>query len=354
MSPAWKGKEMNRSILIALLFSIAVSGGCGNGGNKTGEIRTIKVRAAEISSEDITLPVRTSGVLSSSSEQKLSFKTGGIISSVNVDVGDVVEMGTVLAELDLAEITAMYMQAESAWKKAERDLRRMKNLFSDSVVTLEQYQNARTALDVARSSHDIAKFNLDHSTISAPAGGRVLKRFSEESEMVGPGSPVFLFGVTGEGWSVKVGVIDRDLIRIRKGDSASVRFDAWPGVSFPAVVKEISGFADPMTGTFEVDLDLDPKGRILASGFTAKADIYPSDRISSLVVPIESVVDADGERGFVFIVTKTGDSARRVPVDLDVIVGEGVAIRGPVEAGMIVVTEGAPYLIDGSRIEVVR
>jgi hypothetical protein len=45
---------------------------------------------------------------------------------------------------------------------------------------------------------------------------------------------------------------------------------------------------------------------------------------------------------------------RRVPVRLDQLVGEKVAIRGPVEAGMSVVTEGAPYLIDGSRIEVVR
>jgi RND family efflux transporter MFP subunit len=345
---------MNRSILTAALFFIAVSAGCGSDGNNTGDVRTIKVRAVEISNEDITLPVRTSGVLSSSSEQKLSFKTGGIISSINVDVGDVVEKGTVLAELDLAEISAMYMQAESAWKKAERDLRRMKNLFSDSVVTLEQFQNARTALDVARSSRDIAEFNLDHSTITAPESGRVLKRFSEESEMVGSGSPVFLFGVMGDGWNVKVGVIDRDLIRIRKGDSASVRFDAWPGYSFPAGVKEISGFADQRTGTFEVDLDLDPMGRTLASGFTAKVDIYPSDRISSLVVPIESLVDADGERGFIFIVAKAGDSARRVPVELDLIVGEGVAIRGPVEAGMMVVTDGAPFLIDGSRIEVVR
>jgi multidrug efflux pump subunit AcrA (membrane-fusion protein) len=95
-------------------------------------------------------------------------------------------------------------------------------------------------------------------------------------------------------------------------------------------------------------------GRTLASGFTAKVEIYPSDRISSLVVPVESVVDADGERGFIFIVNEFGDTARRVPVHLDQLVGEKVAIRGPVEAGMMAVTDGAPYLIDGSRIEVVR
>ena len=89
-------------------------------------------------------------------------------------------------------------------------------------------------------------------------------------------------------------------------------------------------------------------------GFTAKAEIYPSDRISSLVVPIESIVDADGERGYIFVVSDEGDSARRVPVSLDALVNGHVAVRGLLEQGMTVVTDGAPYLIDGSRIEVAR
>jgi RND family efflux transporter MFP subunit len=345
---------MIKSFTAILLTAVTIVSGCGGGDEEAAEERTIKVAAVEITREDVTLAVRTSGVLSSSSEKKLSFKTGGIIESIRVDEGDEVGEGEILAALDLAEITAMYIQAESGFIKAQRDLRRMENLYSDSVVTLEQYENTKTALDVARSSLDIAKFNLDHSTITAPADGKVLKRFAEPSEMVGPGTPVFLYGVTGDGWEVKVGVIDRDLIRIRKGDSASVRFDAWPSYSFPASVSEISGSADPMTGTFEVELRLDPMGRTLASGFTAKVGIYPSDRVSSLTVPIESIVDADGERGFIFIVTDDGTAARRVPVQLDQLVGEKVAIRGPVDAGEEVVTEGAPYLIDGSRIEVVR
>jgi RND family efflux transporter MFP subunit len=340
--------------MIAMAAAAVLVSGCGGGGHEETGTRTIPVRAVEIESRDVTLPVRTTGILSSGSEQKLSFKTGGIIEKIHVDEGDVVKRGDMLASLDLSEISAMYVQAESGWKKSQRDLRRIENLYGDSVVTLEQYENAKTALAVARSSLDIAKFNLEHSTITAPRDGKVLMRFAEESEMTGAGNPVFLFGVTGDGWSVKVGVIDRDLIRIRKGDSASVRFDAWPTHSFSASVVEISGSADPMTGTFEVDLELDPDGRTLASGFTAKAEIYPSDRVSSLVVPIESVVDADGERGYIFIVTEEGAAARRVPVELDAIVDGHVAVRGPVEAGMDVVTDGAPYLIDGSKIEVVR
>jgi multidrug efflux system membrane fusion protein len=342
--------EMIRRIALALFIPAVAVAGCGDeGGKNAGEVKKVNVRTSEVSKMDVTLPVSTSGVLSSGSEQKLSFKTGGIIQSIHVDEGETVEGGALLASLNLAEIRAVFRQAESAWRKVQRDLERMKNLYGDSVVTLEQYQNAQTSVEVARSAMEIARFNLDHSTITAPSNGKVLKRFAEESEMVGPGTPVFLFGETLDGWKVKVGVIDRDLIRIGKGDSASVRFDAWPGYDFPAVVEEISGFADPMTGTFEVDLNLDPRGRTLASGFSARAKIFPSDRILSLVVPIESVIEADRERGFVFIVSANGETARKVPVELDLLFGDDVAVRGPLEEGMMVVTDGAPYLMDGSR-----
>lgn len=132
-------KEMTRlTIIMGVVFAVFIAG-CGGNGEEAAEVRTIKVRAVEITDEDVTIPVRTSGVLSSSSEQRLSFKTGGIIESIQVDEGDVVKKGDVLASLDLAEITAMYIQAESGWKKSQRDLKRMKNLYGDSVVTLEQY-----------------------------------------------------------------------------------------------------------------------------------------------------------------------------------------------------------------------
>jgi len=339
-------------ITVPLVFPMLA--GCGSDGPDGQRDVGVNVRAVRPQVSEIAVPIRTSGLLSAEMEMKLSFKTGGIVSAIHADEGDFVEGGSVLAELDLSEIEARAKQANNAMMKALRDLERVKNLYGDSVATLEQLQDATTAFEVAQSDHVMARFNLEHSRIVAPSDGTVLKRFAESSEQIGPGIPVYLFGSTGGGWTLRVGVADRDVMKLQAGDSASLRFDAWPDSDFPASVSEISGFADPMTGTYEVELHVEPGGRKLASGFAAKAEIFPSSGVAVVLVPIEALVDSDGDEGYVFLLDKGGETVRRVRIEVIEIVGELVAVGGLSGSGELVVTDGAPYLIDGAKVRVVE
>ncbi len=83
---------------------------------------------------------------------KLSFKIGGIIKNIFVDEGQRVYKAQKLTELDLSEIKAQVNQAQSAFEKAKRDLERMKRLYADNVVTLEQLQNAETGFEIVKSN----------------------------------------------------------------------------------------------------------------------------------------------------------------------------------------------------------
>ena len=78
-------------------------------------------------------------------------------------------------------------------KKQLRDYTRANNLFADSVATLEQKQNAMTALNIAKSNLDIALFNRSHSKIVAPENGLILKQFVRSNELASPGLPCFSF-----------------------------------------------------------------------------------------------------------------------------------------------------------------
>ena len=176
---------------------------------------------------------------------KLSFKTGGIVASVNVKEGDRVKKGDLLAALDLSEIKANVVQAQNGYEKALRDIERVENLYRDSVATLEQKQNATTALNVAKSTLEIARFNLAHSSITAPGDGIILKQLSRRNEMVAAGYPVFFFGSSGKQWKIKANLSDRDIVRVNPGDSAVVNFDAHPEVEFCAVVDQVGGIANP-------------------------------------------------------------------------------------------------------------
>jgi multidrug resistance efflux pump len=98
----------------------------------------------------------------------------------------------------------------------------------DLFVTLEQFQDAKTGLDMARSQLEIAEFNFNHSKILAPTSGIVLKQLAKAGEMIAPGHPVFIFGNKEKSWRVTCGVIDREVVRLAKSDSADIIFDVYP------------------------------------------------------------------------------------------------------------------------------
>ncbi|WP_315820589.1 efflux RND transporter periplasmic adaptor subunit [Paraflavitalea speifideaquila] len=120
--------------------------------------------------------MRYSGTIASTSQATLSFKTGGIISKIYVKEGDHVAKGQLLATLDLTEINAQVQQAVQGSEKAQRDVTRARNLYNDTVATLEQLQNATTQQQVAAEGLRIARFNQQYAQIRATENGTILKR----------------------------------------------------------------------------------------------------------------------------------------------------------------------------------
>jgi multidrug efflux system membrane fusion protein len=313
---------------------------------------TVPVRVEAVRRLRLAQSVHTSGRLSSSSEIKLSFKIGGIIDAIPVREGQVVKKGQALASLKLDEIEGQVTQARAGFEKAQRDFKRVQNLYADSVTTLEQLQNAESGLQVARSNLEIVEFNLSHAVITAPSDGRVLKQLAEAGELIGAGYPVLFFGSQSGRWVVKAGVADQDLVRLSIRDSASVMFDAYPGRTFPAFVQEIAAGPDPQNGLYEVKLALHSTPESLFSGFVAKADIYPSVKEMVSVVPFEALVNVSGLAGYVYRINQ--DSlAVKIPVEIAYFIGNDAVIQKGLEGVDAVITEGAAYLSGDKKVRIV-
>src|SRR4030042_5665960 len=269
--------DMKKIDLFLLAFCISITVvACRKPVPKIEERNAVPVRTEVVKEQLLTFPVKTSGRLTAKTESKLSFKTGGIIQKIYVDEGQSVTEGQLLAILNLSEIQPKARQAELALQKRQRDYERAKNLYKDSVATLEQFQDARTALEFARSNAEKEKFNLDYSEIRAPLNGKILKRVSESNEIVGPGQQLFLFASTESAWIVRVNLTDKDIVNIRLNDSATINFDAYPGKTFYGRISETGNSADPYTGTYEVEIMMKEQPESLVSGFFVEVSIYPS------------------------------------------------------------------------------
>ncbi len=341
---------MSRTAL-ALLLPLALAA-CSRGRAGVAPVHdAVAVRLAPVTIERIARPVSATGVLGPKEEVPLSFKVGGVIGRILVDEGQSVRAGDTLAALDLSEIDAGVTRARSAAEKAERDLTRAQRLYNDSVATLEQVQNAQTGRDVAAAELETATFNRRYAVIVAPAAGVILRRNAEPGQLVQSGTAILVFGSRSRGVVLRAALADRDVVRLQRGDRAAVHFDALPDEVLQGTVTEIAAAADPLTGTYRVEVTL-PRAARLTSGLVGQVDIDPrADRPFSLV-PIDAVLEADGSRATVFTLSADGTHAERRAVRIAFLAGDRVAVVSGLEGARSVVTDGAAYLDDGSAVKV--
>lgn len=297
------------------------------------------------------VPVDATGVLSRRVESTLSFKTGGVIGAVAVRPGDRVTRGQTLATLRLDEIDAQVAQAHTAVEKARRDHARAEALHADRVATLENLQDARSALTLAEAALRAAEFNRAHSVIVAPSDGRILRRLAEPDELAGPGRPILAFADDDGGWIAKFGIAERDVLRLSTGDRAEL--SGPDGTAMSAVVAQIAEGSDLATRTVEVELAVNgvvPVG--LRSGFIVTARIVPQPVAPRLAVPLAAIVEGRGRHASVFVLAPDGRSVRRLAVEIEAIHDDRAYLRTELPASARVVTTGAEFLTDGRAVAV--
>lgn len=339
-----------KTYIYSLLFSILLIS-CGTKKEKPKEKQVDETMtvATELVEEVSTVEAITaSGVLSSKSEIKLGFKTGGLIKRIYVSEGQFVKKGKLLAEIDAEEIDAQVGQGNVGLEKAKRDLERVKKLVADSAATIQNLEAATSAYEAAKQAMRVGNFNQKLSKIYAPTSGKILRKIAEQGELITPFAPAFILGKGGAATQLNIGVTDRDIVQLQNGNRAKVYFDAYPNEIFIATVSQIAQTVNPTTGTFEVELTVNPRGKTLISGFVAKAEIMPALSQKSLAVPVESLVEADGNRAFVFVYKE--EKVEKRAVELIKIMGDKVAVKSGVKQGEEVVVKGASFMSDGQQV----
>lgn len=339
-----------------------------------------QVRTVPVENVDFRQTVFGTGRLASKEEVKLSFKTGGVIQKIQVEEGQRVRKGQLLAELQLTEISAQNRQAELATqqaninienaklaiRRAERDLKNVEGLYRDSVATSEDLDNAQIARDNAynqlataeaalqynKQNIDIAAFNLSYSKIVAPVSGIVLHQLAEANELIGPGQPVLIIGSNERSPVIRVNITDKDIIHINTGDQAQIHFDPYPNDTFPGQVAMIASTANPMTGTYEVEIDVNAKGKKLLNGFIGQVYIQTKNTQALLRIPFDALTRADQNKGTVFV--RQGDQALEKEVSIFKLENNSLLLNQGLQGGEEVIVEGAAYLQDGDKIDIIQ
>jgi membrane fusion protein, multidrug efflux system len=345
-----------RTVLLpvaALAIAVAGMAACGHHRDDAADANPLRpVRVAPVTTAALGDDLHAVGLLTPKDEARLSFKVGGVVESIRVEEGAQVKAGQLLAVLKQAEIEATVEQSRQAADKAARDLARAEALYADGVATLEQVQDLATAARVAAAARRSTEFNASYARIVAPSAGVVLRKLAEANELVQAGQPVLVVGGAGRGWIVRVGLADRDAVRVRPADRARVIFDAWPERAFAGRVSNIASSADPATGTFAIEVQVEPADARFVQGLVAKVTLSPEGRRIGTILPVQALVEANGNEATVFVLDPARKIVRRVTIRIGRMSGGEVEVLDGLAPGAEVVIDGAAFLENGEAVRI--
>jgi len=349
---------MKKIQLLSLAAAILVLFSCKEE-NKThnplAEADVIPVKISSVSALGLPKKINATGLVSTENEAKYSFKIGGVIDHIFVGEGQFFRKGQLLATLNSTEISAGLMQSNLSVEKAQREYQRAVNLYKDSVYTLEQLQNTKTALDIAHKTKDAVAFNAHYSKIYAVSDGFVSQKVASEGEVIGPGMPVLAINETHQNnnYLLKVGVTDREWAIINLGQTATVTLDGYADKKIEAFVFRKSQAADQSLGSFQIELKLKLTDIKPAVGMFGKAEISANQDENVNVIPYGSLVEADGDKAFVF--TPDGaNKVRKIPVTISRFDNQQVYLKDGLVGVKEIVISNSAYLNEKSTIKIIR
>lgn len=314
----------------------------------------IHIKTAKVQSLPLENSISVSGLVTTENQAIYSFKIGGLVNQIFVEEGQFFKKGQLLASLDATEINAGLNQADLNEKKYERDYERAANLYKDSVYTLEQLQNTKTGLDIAKKQKEAVAFNALHAKIYATTDGFVARKIAAVGEVVGPGSPILGINETSENHSylLQVGLTDTEWASVKIGQKAIVALDGFPDSKFEAEVFRKSQAADVALGTFQIELKLDMKDSTPAVGMFGKAEIQTEKSQDFMVIPYNSLIEADGNKAFVFVLEK--NKVKRQPITIKSFDNEKVFVKDGLEKTDQIVISNTAYLNEQSTIKIIN
>ncbi len=340
---------MNKSIRTILLFSLALAAaGCGGKTSekaadavKTDEATLINVATAV--SQDVVQDESYSSTVEAYAVNNIAPQSSLRIQKINVEVGDYVSKGQILAEMDKVST----VQAKLKYANDSTELARIRSLYEEGGVSKSDYDSAVLACDVSKTTYENL---LENSVLRSPISGVISARNYDKGDMYSMGSPIY---VVQQITPVKllVGISESDYTKVHKGDKVSITTDAIPGRTFEGKITLLYPTIDQTSHTFTAEVQVPNSDRALRPGMYAKVAVtFGVNR--SVVVPDEAVVKQQGSgQRFVFVL-QSDNTVKSVLVGIGRHVGDSYEILSGLSEGDVVATKGSANLRDGSKVKV--
>ena len=326
----------------------------------TPEVST--ARAIVVSPSQAATVLTASGYIVARSKAEVSPKSVGRIAWINLEEGQRVRKGELVARLENEELQAEKTKALANLENARRELARQKSLFTKGITTEQALDNAETEVEVFEAQLKNIEEQIRNTEIYAPIDGVVTVKKAFLGETVTPQG----FGGAGSAGATFAVIVDLDSLemeadineqnlgKLSLGMPAEVTLDAYPDHPYKARLRQIVPTADRQKGSVKVKVELLTKDeRVLPEmscrvNFQNPEGLLDTDGNQKVMIPLSSVVENNGKKG-VFLVER--DTAQFRPVALGYTIGSQVEVKeGLIGGEELVVEVDTIHLKDKQKI----
>lgn len=341
-------KTIFRTSIIAL--SVMVAASCGNTGKQTEQTAAQEVEevvptvsVVKVTKREVPQMATYTSTVQAYVKNNIAPQSGNRIKKINVEVGDFVKKGQVLAEMDQIQL----QQAELQMKNNEVEYTRLKGLYEVGGLSKSDLDAIEMAYKVSKTTYENL---LENSVLRSPINGVVTARNYDVGDMYAMSAPVFTVEQIAP-VKLLVAISESDYSKVKKGDVVDLAVEALPDKLFTGKIRRIYPTIDPATRTFNVEVVVNNGKRELRPGMFARVTVTFGVN-NSVVIPDIAVVkqQGSGER-FVYVLNQDGTVTyqkvvlgRRMGAEYEVLEG--------LSDGATVVTGGQIRLKDGIKVEV--
>ena len=338
-------------VLTALLFSAALSG-CGESQSNAKEEKAIvlvPVQADPVAVGAIDAAYGSTAVLEAAEEAQVTARQAGIVLSISVEEGDIVEAGQVLAQLETDQLELRLKQAQANLKQLANEMKRLDRMHQKNMVSADQFERIKFEYEAQKARTELAELNLEYATIRAPISGVIANRHIKVGNMLAAQQAAFKI----TDMSVLHAVIhmpESEEADLQAGQTAYLQV-ASSDTPYQGKIERISPVVDRSTGTIRVTVAVSAEETGLRPGMFSRVGIIYDTHEDTMLVPKVALVTEDKD-AFVFVVSD--GVAHKKLVETGFVNNESVEIVSGIERSDLVITMGQRNLKDQTQVEIIE
>jgi len=284
------------------------------------------------------------GKLLPAQQSNLAFEIPGKINIINVDIGDAVKKGHILAELDNREATAQLKQAKAKYDLAVQILNRYKDLRSEGHISIQDLDNANSEELIAKSQYEFYKVKLEQTKLIAPFDGVIQNRYLDTGSVISGGIPIIEI-LGSKNVEAHISIPLKFIDKLNIGDSYDFKIgDKRPTGVLARLAPMTPGGSDNRLAIFNFDTFFYP-------GSIAELKLSLNIEGRGTWVPIKSLSQSEQGIWAVYTVNNKKVVVRDL-VEILYFEGEYAFVNGTLNDGDLVVLGGAQKIIEGKSLNI--